>query len=288
LEPVGEGSGGLDEPRKSERKKCEGTGGQDLEGYTDGEGSGFGKSVDLGCGGALCVYESPGTKVNNNCSTYRHRHNYYDSLEVNQEFTFEQRFELDMLNLPISFQGDGKSLLVDHKGNFIGDSLLKTDSKFNPYDSMNLKITNGFNVLNENTGHFTNQKKDTCEYSLTVKEDTQVSFDGEPSNIKNNFEVMNSEKNGTVDGNQQILEKLKSNGTMSLNQFEKVKDILDFVDNSNFVIDYNTRQVNFLSDGIPKEDDRSRTPKMEGSESEGESDDPYLEMEKKFKIIQSQ
>jgi hypothetical protein len=71
----------------------------------------------------LYVDESPGTKVNNNCSTYRHRHNYYDSLEVNQEFTFEQKFEFDMLNLPISFQGDGKSLLVDHKGNFIGDSL---------------------------------------------------------------------------------------------------------------------------------------------------------------------
>jgi hypothetical protein len=152
---------------------------------------------------------------------------------------------------------------------------------------MNLKITNGFNVLNENTYHFTNQKKDTCEYSSTVKEDTQVSFDGEPSNIKNNFEVRNSEKNKTVYGNQQILEKLKSNGNMSLNQFDKVKDILDFVDNSNFVIDYNTRQVNFLSDGIPKEDDRSPTQKMEGSESEGESDDPYLEMEKKFKIIQS-
>lgn len=49
---------------------------------------------------------------------------------------------------------------------------------------MNLKITNGFNVLNENTSHFTNQKKDTREYSSTVKENNQVSFDGEPSNIK--------------------------------------------------------------------------------------------------------
>jgi hypothetical protein len=123
LEPNGAGPGGLDDPRKSETKKCEVSGGQDLEGDMDGDGSGFGKSVDFGCGGALYVDESPGTKVNNNCSTYRHRHNYYDSLEVNQEFTFEQKFEFDMLNLPISFQGDGKSLLVDHKGNFIGDSL---------------------------------------------------------------------------------------------------------------------------------------------------------------------
>lgn len=74
---------------------------------------------------------------------------------------------------------------------------------------------------------------------------------------------------------------------MTLNEFEKVKDILDFVDNSNFVIDYNTREVNFLSDGIPNEDDRSPTQEIEGSKSEGESDDPYLKMEKKFKIIQS-
>lgn len=123
MEPIGAGSGGLDDLRKSERKKCEVSGGQDLEGASDGDGSGFGKSVDLGSGGALYVEESPGTKVNNNCSTYRHRHNYYDSLEVNQEFTFEQKFEFDMMNQPISFQGDGKSLLVDHKGNFIGDSL---------------------------------------------------------------------------------------------------------------------------------------------------------------------
>ena len=152
---------------------------------------------------------------------------------------------------------------------------------------MNLKITNGFNVLNENTCHFTNQKKDTCEYSSTVKEETQVFFDGEPSNVKKIIEFVNSEKNGPVDGNQEILEKLKSNGNMSLNQFERVKDISDFVDNSNFVIDYNTQQVNFLSDGIPKDLDRSLTPKMEKSESEEENEDPYLEMEKKFKIIQS-
>ena len=117
-------SGSLDKVKNSLRENCEVSGGIGLVRPTDRDGSCLGKeSLDLARGGALDVEDSPDTKINNNCSTYRHRHNYYDSLEVNQEFTFEQKFELDMLNLPISFQGDGKSLLVDNKGQFIGDSL---------------------------------------------------------------------------------------------------------------------------------------------------------------------
>ena len=44
-------------------------------------------------------------------STFRQRNQNYDSFDINQEFTFEQKQEFDMLKLPISFQVAGKNLI---------------------------------------------------------------------------------------------------------------------------------------------------------------------------------
>ena len=135
-----------------------------------------------------------------------------------------------MLNLPFSFKDDGKSL-VSKTGVFNqNETIIKTESKF-----MNTeKIYGETDNLVSNDQSRRSTQRNVKKY--LIKEKRTLSN-----------KIIQKDDDGIVEDDN-FLNNLKNQRTMSLTQFVQVKNISDFVENSNFVIDYNTKKVNFLED----------------------------------------